>query len=135
MSGGGSGRTLADRNAAHTALMNAVLVALGSHPRLRLWRQDCGLFEVIGSLHRVRALPNGSPDVAGVLLLPSGVGQLVGLEIKTGSGEPNPAQTARLAMLRRFGALAGVVRSVGQATAAVDAALRGDWRPGDGLEL
>lgn len=124
-------RPVADHTRAHAALLNAVLIALGAHPKLRLWRQNSGLFEIVGTDRKVRAIPEGSPDIAGVL---SG-GRLVGWEIKTGTGRPNPAQVVRLTVLREFGALAGVVRSVEQAVSAVDAALRGEWKPGPGLEL
>ena len=123
---------MTDHTQPHVTLLNAILVALGARPDCRVWRQEVGLWLRPNSLTPVRPLPNGEPDIKG-LLAPSG--RTLAIEVKTGSGVPSDVQRKRLAMYRAMGAVAGVCRSVDQAVRAVEAAARGEWAPGEGLDL
>src|SRR3990167_1064902 len=121
-----------NRNDKHSAIITAIVVALGSRSDCRVWRQEVGLWLRPNSLTPVRPLPNGEPDIKGLL---AHSGRTLAIEVKTGSGVPSDVQRKRLAMYRAMGAVAGVCRSVDQAVRAVEAAARGEWAPGEGLDL
>ena len=76
----------------------------------------------MGKSHVRYGLAKGSSDLIGILK-PSG--RLVSLEVKTESGRVSPEQELWLAMIRRFGGFAAVVRSVDDALAALDRARAG----------
>lgn len=121
----------ARRSRAHDRLRSEILVALGSRPDVRVWLiESKQAFRPDGT--PFRAVPLGEPDIAGVIA-PSG--RHLAIEVKTGTGRASEAQTARLTMYRAFGAVAGVARTLDQAVRAVEAAIRGEWVPGPGLEL
>jgi len=120
-----------NNTAAHERLCDDILAAIGSNPQLRVWRIESKMAHT-PSGRPFRAVPPGTPDLRGII---RPHGRVLAIEVKTGKGKPNKNQIARLTMLRSFGAVAGVARSVEQVVAAVAAALRGEWTPGDGLEL
>lgn len=125
------GSSPAERGRAHDALVNAVLLAIGARPQVRVWRIESKQAYTPTGVP-FRAVPEGTPDIEGVL---APTGRLLVIEIKTGKAVPSEQQRRRLAMYRAFGAVAGVARSVEQVVSAVEAALRGEWVPGDGLDL
>lgn len=81
------------------AIQNEILLRLGALPGLRLWRCNSGLaFGPSGA--RVKLLPPGHPDLAGVA---SG-GRAVFIEVKAPGQRPRPEQAAFHAMLASLGA-------------------------------
>ena len=106
-------------------ISDAIRLALGSDPTLVLWRNNCGVAEHWNgkSVDTVRyGLANGSADFIGVL---QPEGRFVALEIKSPSGRVTPDQVKWLALVRRMGGFAAVVRSVDEARAAIERARGG----------
>lgn len=104
---------MTDRSAAHTALVNDVLIAHGARPDLCLWKAN-----VMAAQTRAGAwVQAGTPGQADIIGIRAPSGQLIGLEIKTGSGTQSREQKSWQAMVERFGGAYCVVRSVQDATA------------------
>jgi len=102
-----------------------ILSALGKRPDVRLFRNSVGHVEIDGR-HITYGLCTGSSDLIGLKKLtitPDMVGKTVGvfvaLEVKNERGRPTKEQAAFVRMVKDFGGLAGVVRSVDEATTAV----------------
>lgn len=101
------------------AIQDAIRVALSDEPGLVLWRNNCGVAEHRGA--RVRyGLAVGSADLIGCL-----DGRFVALEVKTPTGRAAPEQRLWLALVRRYGGFAAIVRSVDEARAAIARARTG----------
>lgn len=121
-----------------------IRLALGSRPDTRIWRNNVAQ-GVMGDVRwyrqptTVRVLPGdalvrharvlhaglaeGSPDLIGlrtVTITPEMVGRtvslFVGVEVKSSAGRQTVEQRSFLAMLEQRGALAGIARSVDDAT-------------------
>lgn len=105
---------------AETDLQQRIRLALGTHPELRIFRNQ------VGSLPDPRTgrlvtfgLARGSADLIGwrtITITPEMVGQRVAvftsLEIKTPTGRLAPAQRHWLHVVHQAGGIAGVARSV-----------------------
>ncbi len=105
--------------------MDAVRLALGADPALVLWRNNVGVAEHWNGrdVQRVRyGLAPGSADLVGALA-PSG--RWFALELKTADGRVTAEQETWLALVRRMGGFAAVVRSVPEALAALKRAKGG----------
>lgn len=103
----------------------AIRLALGSDPTLVLWRNNVGIAEHWNgqSVDTVRyGLAPGSADFIGVLLP---AGRFIALEIKSPTGRATPEQVNWLALVRRMGGFAAIVRSVDEARAAIERARGG----------
>jgi hypothetical protein len=106
--------------------MHAVREALGKDRRVVLWRNDVGAVSrtVRGkNVHTRYGLAVGSSDLIGVL---SPSGRFVAIECKAATGRTTEEQDLFLALVRRFGGFACVVRSVEDAIKAVDRACAGE---------
>ena len=100
----------------------AIRAALGRLPDVCLWRNHVGqLTDVTGAVHPF-GLAVGSADLIGVLA-PSG--RLIALECKSPTGRLRREQRDWLAVVRKFGGFACVVRSADEALAAVERARNG----------
>ena len=124
-SGQASGRT---RNPTEAEIMRAILAALGAERDLYLMRNQVGgseRFDVDTNevRHERYGLAKGSSDLVGILA-PSG--RWFCLEVKTQTGSLDEDQRKWLALARRFGAFACVVRSVDEAVAALYRARAGE---------
>lgn len=109
-------------------ISDAIRLALGSDPTIVLWRNNCGVAEHWNgkSVDTVRyGLANGSADFIGVLKTSETSGRFVALEIKSATGRVTPDQVTWLALVRRMGGFAAVVRSVDEARAAIERARGG----------
>ncbi len=109
----------ARRDPAEVDLMDAIRLALGADPGVVLWRNNVGLTEFWDGkqVSVVRyGLADERADLVG-LLSPSG--RFLAVEVKTATGRVKPEQLQWLALVRRFGGFAAVVRSVDEALAAV----------------
>jgi hypothetical protein len=100
-----------------TTLQNEIRLELGKRKNVRMFRNNVGQ---IGAVNF--GLCVGSSDLIGfqsVTITPEMVGQKVAVftafEIKTPKGKPTPAQTKFIEMVRSFGGIGAIVRSVGDA--------------------
>lgn len=100
----------------------AIRTALGRLPDFLCWRNHVGALDDARGRRHVFGLCPGSSDLIG-LLMPAG--RFVALEIKTPDGRLRPEQRAWLALIRRGGGFAAVVRSPADALAAIDRARSG----------
>jgi hypothetical protein len=103
----------------------AIRLALGADPTLVLWRNNVGIAEHWNGkgVDTVRyGLAPGSADFVGVLLP---AGRFIALEIKSPTGRATPEQVNWLALVRRMGGFAAIVRSVDEARAAIERARGG----------
>lgn len=102
-----------------SAIQDAVRLALGAEVDLVLWRNNVGTAEHWNGqeVQRVRyGLAPGSADLVGVL---APTGRLFALELKAAKGRATPEQVQWLALVRRMGGFAAVVRDVAEARAAL----------------
>lgn len=95
-------------------LMDSIRAALCAVEGVRVWRNNVGVDTMRGIRY---GLGVGSPDLVGIAW-----GRFVGLEVKTPTGRVSKEQTMWLDMVRRFGGVAGVARSVDDAIAIVEEA-------------
>lgn len=78
-----------------------VLLALGSSPGLRVWRQNVGSVPVRGSTRIFSAgPPRGAADISGII---APEGWRLELEIKMGAGRRSCAQVTWATMVRSMG--------------------------------
>jgi len=101
------------------AVQDSIRLALATVPDLCMWRNNVGVADQRGARVRYGLAP-GSADLVGVL-----AGRFVALEIKTATGRVAPEQTQWLALVRRYGGFAAVVRSPEDALAAIERARAG----------
>lgn len=97
-----------------SAPLRAVLEYLALWPSVVAWRQNTGAARYGGRY--VRFGPRGTPDVLGVLAVPSslghGRGRLLGIEVKGPRGRLRPEQRAWAENARAAGALVLAVRGL-----------------------
>ena len=105
---------------AETDLQQRIRLALGTHPELRIFRNQVGSLPDPRSGRLVQfGLARGSADLIGwrtLVITPEMVGQRIAvftsLEIKTPTGRLAPAQRHWLHAVHQAGGIAGVARSV-----------------------
>lgn len=113
---------------AETDLQQRIRLALGTHPELRIFRNQVGSLPDPRTGRLVQfGLARGSADLIGwrtLVITPEMVGQRIAvftsLEIKTPAGRLAPAQRHWLHAVEGAGGIAGVARSVGDALAIVE---------------
>jgi hypothetical protein len=98
------------------AVQYAIMLAIGSRPDVRLWRNNSGLLFTPGG-RRIRASVEGAPDLIG-LLAPHG--RFLGIECKSDSGKQTSVQIAFQRMIESFGGLYILARSVEDVTTVLD---------------
>ncbi len=112
-------------NAAHTALVRDILVALGALPGVVIGANAAGRAHYVSDAGRSFRVPYGWSSGAGgpdVLAVVAPFGRLVALECKTGKARTTKAQRAVHAALRAVGVVVRVVRCVEDARAALEEA-------------
>lgn len=109
-------------SAAHSALVNAVMIKIGAKPFIRVQKRVVGLFYRVrkeaGRVVEAVAIQvgeEGEPDLDGTLLRWDGIGQRFGIECKTGQAVQSPAQKTYQKMLESMGAIYILARSPEQA--------------------
>ena len=116
---------------AETTLQQQIRLALGTHPQIRLFRNQ------VGSLPDPRTgrlvtfgLARGSADLIGwrtITVTADMVGQrlavFTSIEVKTPTGRVRPDQTAWLGAVQAAGGIAGIARSVPDALQLVESPL------------
>lgn len=99
-------------------IQQAILLAIGARPDLRVWRNNVGV--ATGANGRpIRFGVPGSADILGVLQIVPGIGRLTGLEVKAEHGRIRPEQLAWATAMRNVGAACFVVRSTDDARRAL----------------
>jgi len=102
-------------------LQTEIRKVIGALPDVRLWRNNVGqLKDRHGQTIRY-GLCVGSADLIGVV---APHGRLLAIEVKTTRGVVRQEQTDWLEIVRRFGGVAGVARSVETAMRLVESARR-----------
>lgn len=101
---------------AHQELVDQILIAVGSHPRVRLWPRRVGVAIPLGKQHPVRFGIPGETDLQGII---APWGRLLAIEVKTGSGRLSKDQARFRNMIEKFGGLYVEARSVEDALQAV----------------
>lgn len=96
--------------------------ALGREPDLVLWRNNVGVANHTNGIATRYGLCVGSSDLIGIL---APHGRFIALEVKTNRGCTTPEQDLFLALVRRKGGFACVVRSVSDAVQALQRARNG----------
>lgn len=96
-------------------IQRLILARLNQLPGVHVWRQNTGVASMNGRTVRF-GLP-GAADLTGLV-----AGRRLELEIKTGTGRVRPEQRAYGEMIRRFGGVYAVCRSLEDALAAVEEA-------------
>ena len=107
-----------------THLLQQIRLALGTRSDLRLYRNNCGTLPDPRTGRPVQfGLARGSADLIGwrtVTITPDMVGQRIAvftsIEVKTPTGRVRPEQQAWLACVQQCGGIAGVARSIADAT-------------------
>lgn len=90
------------------ALQSAILLAFGSRPGLRIWRQNAGLLWGPNN-RRIRATVTGAADISGILRRD---GRRLEIEVKSPTGCQSPEQKAFQHMIEMFGGKYILARSV-----------------------
>lgn len=116
---------------AETELQQRIRLALGTHPQIRLFRNQCGALPDPRTGRPVQfGLARGSADLIGwgtVTITPEMVGQRVAvftsIEVKTPTGRIAPAQRHWLRAVHEAGGCAGIARSVEDALQITQSAL------------
>ena len=104
--------------APESLIQNQILVAWGSHPRLRIARINTGA-AMVGQGKSKRLVRFGVPGTADIVGLIAPTGQMLQIEVKTTIGAQSPAQRTMKRVVTGFGGLYILARSL----ADVDAAL------------
>ena len=113
-------------------IQQAIRLELGKLPDLVLWRNSTGVTQDEERKRRY-GLCVGSADLVGILRMPlvvagvdgASIGRWIALEVKSARGRTSPEQDKFLSLVRRMGGFAAVVRSVGEAIAAIERARAG----------
>lgn len=108
-----------------TALVQAILLALGARPDCRAWRNNTGRLANPRSGRWVAFGLPGSADILGILR----GGTFLAVECKTRTGRTRDAQEAFGRMVASMGGVYVLARSVEDAVAAVDAFLGSQTDP------
>jgi len=109
---------------AETTLQQRIRLALGTHPELRLFRNQVGQLPDPRTGRMVQfGLARGSADLIGwrtLVVTPEMVGQRIAvftsIEVKTERGRIRPDQHAWLGTVQAAGGIAGISRSIADAT-------------------
>lgn len=108
-------------SAAHSALVNAILVALGALPGVVIGVNASGRAKYVSERGRVHVVPYGllAPGGPDIVAFVAPLGRAVCFEAKTGKARLTRDQRAVHAALRAVGVAVHVVRSVDDARAAL----------------
>jgi hypothetical protein len=119
--GGERTRPARGASTSETQLQQDIRLELGRLPDFRLWRNTTGVAQHGQHVQRF-GLCVGSSDLIGIL---APAGRFVALEVKSATGRTTREQDMFLALIRRLGGFAAVVRSPQDAVAALKRARAG----------
>jgi hypothetical protein len=111
-------------NAAHTALVNAILAECGTMPGVVIGANASGRAAYVSEDGRRWRVPYGwlSPGGPDLLAAVAPHGRMVALEAKSGEARTTAAQRACHEALRAVGVVVHVVRTVAEARLAIETA-------------
>ena len=102
-------------------LQAAIMTALGTRSDLcRLWRINAGTSRAWDEARAIKGAPKGHPDITGLLV----DGRWFGIEVKRPGQKQSPAQVSFEVMVRRFKGVYLVARSVEEAVAGIESAVK-----------
>ena len=101
-----SSRSPRNRSEAHTDLVNAILLALGSRTDMRVWKNHTGAVRRPGYFMRYGLV--GSSDILGI----TNRGTFIAIEVKTGNASLSKEQCDFRDMILRFNGIHVVARSL-----------------------
>lgn len=102
-----------------------IIAAIGSRPDVRLWRANTGAAQMANGQFVRFGIP-GQADLSGI----TADGRRLEIEVKSATGRLRPDQVAFGKMIRRFGGIYIVARSVEEAVRQVEAAILRESIPG-----
>ncbi len=105
---------MGNQSAAHSALVNEILLTFGSRPDLTLWKNATGAVKIADRFLRFGM--KGSPDILGIM----NGGLFIGIEVKTGEAVQSKEQELFEAMVQRRGGLYVLARSIVDVAQALD---------------
>lgn len=107
-----------------TAIQKAVMLAIGSQPNTRIFRNNCGVAHHKDGSRVVYGLCPGSSDLIGwrtITITADMVGhkfaQFTAIEVKTATGRISQQQDNFIRVINSAGGLAAVIRSPAEAAA------------------
>jgi len=100
-----------------SVIQSEIRRALGSRPDVVLWRNNTGALPDRTGRLVAYGLAVGSADLVGIVMRADGVGVFLAIEVKDDRGVVRPEQEKWIALVRRYGGVAGVARSVADAEA------------------
>jgi hypothetical protein len=102
-------------------ILKEIRLAIGGRPDVLLWRNSTGTAEYYDRHGRCSRVPYGlcvgASDLIGVI---KPTGTFLALEVKTARGRVRPEQKRFIELVRRYGGVADVVRSVEEAHAIIN---------------
>ncbi len=104
------GRSRPGSTAEHQALVAAILIRFGARPDLRLWKNATGVAASLDGERLMRFGLRGSADILGIMA-PTGL--LVAIEVKTGAAKQSECQRRFAEMVRKFGGIYIIARTLG----------------------
>lgn len=104
-----------DRHLAESVIQRLIIARLNLLPGVKVWRQSTGVARHGGRVVRY-GIP-GQADITGLV-----DGRRIELEVKTATGRVRPEQKAYGVMIRQYGGVYAVVRSIDDALRAVQEA-------------
>lgn len=107
-----------DNSEAHQRLVDDILLAVGSQPYCRVWRNATGVARPLGSNRVVSFGLKGSPDIIGIL----DSGQWLGIEVKTGKAVQSTNQKDFQKMVVKYKGLYILARCVDDAVLGIKSA-------------
>lgn len=96
-----------NQSAAHTKLVEDLMLTVGSLPLVRIWKRPVGY----DPINKVTYGLVGEADLDGIV---APYGRRLHIECKTGSGKLNGSQKTFKAMVEKFGGIYIIARSVDQ---------------------
>ena len=88
-------------------IQNEIMAALGTNDRLRLWRQNTGVFRALHGEEIIKVGINGAADLSGILY----DGRRLEIEVKSATGKTSKEQERWIKMIRNMNGVAIVARS------------------------
>lgn len=114
---------MASNSAAHTALVNDLLVEISKRPFVRVWPVVVGKFRMLRDPERIVSVGRvGQADISGIILI-SGKGIRLEIEVKTGSAVQTVEQKAYQAMITKLGGIYIVARDIKKTLEFIDGAI------------
>lgn len=106
----------------HSEIVNQILVEASCRHDCRVWKSPVGMADLNG--RQIRYGVAGMPDIMGIMRI-KGIGQAIGIEVKTGTGKLSDIQVKFHEMFLSYGGKIMVARNVESALAWLDGLSRG----------